>query len=107
MNFDPLQSEYFCLGVGLRQPESERSFTFLNCSCYIEWHELGFVTMSTSKQAQLVSFLETDLAIPMAAIALGLRRCEPVNDFLPMTLWQYGLISLDQLAKIFDWMETA
>jgi Protein of unknown function (DUF2949) len=63
--------------------------------------------MSTSKQAQLIRFLETDLAIPRTAIALGLRQCAPINDFLPMTLWQHGLISLDQLAQIFDWMETA
>jgi hypothetical protein len=26
---------------------------------------------------------------------------------LPMILWQYGLVTLEQLDRIFDWLETA
>jgi hypothetical protein len=26
---------------------------------------------------------------------------------LPMVLWQYGLVTLDQLDKIFDWLSEA
>jgi hypothetical protein len=63
--------------------------------------------MSAIKQAKFISFLEDDLAIPLDAIALALRKCSPTPNFLPMTLWQYGLITLDQLAQIFDWLEAA
>jgi hypothetical protein len=26
---------------------------------------------------------------------------------VPMILWQYGLVTLEQLDRIFDWLETA
>lgn len=26
---------------------------------------------------------------------------------MPMVLWQYGLVTLDQLNQILDWLETA
>jgi hypothetical protein len=55
---------------------------------------------------QLVHFLEEDLGISRKAISLALRHCEQTPNFLAMTLWQYGLITLDQLAQIFDWLET-
>ena len=55
---------------------------------------------------QLVHFLEEDLGISGGAISLALRHCEQTPNFLAMTLWQYGLITLDQLAQIFDWLET-
>ncbi len=54
---------------------------------------------------QLVSFLKDDLNIPAGAISLGLRYCEQKANFLPITLWQYGLVTLDQLSQIFDWLE--
>jgi Protein of unknown function (DUF2949) len=63
--------------------------------------------MSTTRQDQLIQFLREDLAIPVAAIALGLKQCATMPNFLPMTLWQDGLITLDQLAQIFDWLEAA
>lgn len=63
--------------------------------------------MSSSRQDQLIQFLNEDLAIPVAAIALALKQCAAMPNFLPMTLWQYGLITLDQLAQIFDWLEAA
>jgi hypothetical protein len=56
---------------------------------------------------QLVRFLAEELAIPVEAISLALKRCEQTPNFLPMILWQYGLVSLDQLSQIFDWMDKA
>jgi len=63
--------------------------------------------MSPAKQDSLIQFLSKDLALPAAAIALALKKCAVMPDFLPMTLWQYGLISLEQLGQIFDWLEGA
>lgn len=54
---------------------------------------------------QLIKFLQEDLAIPTASITLALQRCEQTPTLLPMILWQYGLVTLAQLDKIFDWME--
>jgi len=54
-----------------------------------------------------LSFLQEDLAISAASIAVALRHREQDPGPLPMILWQYGLITLEQLDKIYDWLETA
>jgi Protein of unknown function (DUF2949) len=63
--------------------------------------------MSSARQDRLIQFLREDLTIPVAAIALALKQCATMPNHLPMILWQYGLITLDQLAQIFDWLEGA
>ncbi len=60
-----------------------------------------------SRQAQLIQFLREELSVPAAAIAVALRQQQGNPSPLPMVLWQYGLITTDQLNEIFDWMETA
>lgn len=54
----------------------------------------------------LIQFLQNELAIPEESISVALRQDEPLN-LLPMVLWQYGLVSLEQLEQIFDWMEVS
>lgn len=61
--------------------------------------------MLSTKQAQLVQFLRFELAIPASSIAMALRHPEEDYGQLPMILWQYGLISLEQLDRVFDWLE--
>lgn len=63
--------------------------------------------MNADRQTNLINFLQDDLAISEDAIAVALRHYTQSTDPLPMVLWQYGLITLEQLDKIFDWMETA
>ena len=57
--------------------------------------------------SRLTKFLLEELAIPTAAIDLAVRHREQTPFLLPMILWQYGLVSLEQLDRIFDWLETA
>lgn len=59
-----------------------------------------------SRQSQLVEFLQTDMAVSDEAIAIGMRHTEQRSHLLPVVLWQYGLITLDQLNQVFDWLET-
>lgn len=54
----------------------------------------------------LIQFLQQDLGVSVAQIDLALHQIRETPDQLPMILWQYGLISLGQLDKIFDWFET-
>lgn len=61
--------------------------------------------MSPRINAQFLQFLESDLAIPADAIALALRQGQETPNQLPMVLWQHGLITLEQLDRIFDWLE--
>lgn len=63
--------------------------------------------MKSTVQTRLISFLQNELAIPDAAIALALKKGEQDPNLLPMVLWQYGLVTLAQLNRVFDWLETA
>ncbi len=67
----------------------------------------GETQMLPSTSSQLIRFLQEDLAISRASIAVALRHCEQDPGPLPMILWQYGLINMEQLEKIYDWLETA
>jgi hypothetical protein len=58
----------------------------------------------TRKYAQFLQFLQEELSISSTSIELGQRRlqlaehqCEANLSLLPIVLWQYGLVSLEQL----------
>mgnify|MGYP006267963613 CR=1 FL=1 len=63
--------------------------------------------MGPYSYSNLIQFLQEELAIAPASIAVALKRCEQDPGPLPMILWQYGLVTLEQLEKIYDWMEAA
>jgi hypothetical protein len=56
-----------------------------------------------TNNAQLIDFLQEQLALPEPSIAMAVRLSRRNLDPLPMLLWQYGLVSLKQLEQIFDW----
>ena len=58
-------------------------------------------------EARLIKFLQEELAISDSAIATVKRHQEFSANLLPMLLWQYGLVTLEELDQIFDWLETA
>lgn len=62
--------------------------------------------MKSTIQTRLISFLQEELAIPAASIALALKQGEQDPSLLPMILWQYGLVTLEQLDRVFDWWYT-
>jgi hypothetical protein len=62
--------------------------------------------METKTENRLLLFLREELALPNDSIGLALRHLEQDPGPLPIVLWQYGLITLDQLNKIYDWLET-
>ncbi|NCJ06110.1 DUF2949 domain-containing protein [Synechococcales cyanobacterium C] len=61
--------------------------------------------MATSAQDLLIEFLQTDLGLSAEVIAIATRKQETLISQIHITLWQYGLISLQQLNRIFDWLE--
>jgi Protein of unknown function (DUF2949) len=54
---------------------------------------------------QLIHYLKQDLGLSDAALALVSRQQQPTVTELPIVLWNHGLITLEQLGSIFDWME--
>lgn len=63
--------------------------------------------MAQITYSRFMHFLQEDLAISSASLAVALRHREQDPGPLPMILWQYGLITLEQLDQIYDWLETA
>jgi hypothetical protein len=53
---------------------------------------------------KLLQFLQKELALSTADIAVATRHPEFNHGPLPMLLWQYGLVDLQQLDRIFDWL---
>ncbi|MCA1992928.1 MAG: DUF2949 domain-containing protein [Coleofasciculus sp. S288] len=63
--------------------------------------------MKTTSLQQLLCFLQEELSLPAASIELAVRHHPDTPNLVPMILWQYGLVTLEQLDLIFDWLETA
>ncbi len=61
--------------------------------------------MNRNHDAKLIHFLEQEMAVSPAELAVLLRHPERDYAPLPMLLWQYGLVTLNQLSQIFDWLE--
>lgn len=56
-------------------------------------------------QNTIVSFLRSHSALSDEAIALATKTARSPH-LLPMVLWQYGLLTLEELDQIFEWMDT-
>ncbi len=54
---------------------------------------------------KFIDFLQNELELSSGDIAVALRKRELENGPLPMLLWQYGLVDIEQLELIFDWLE--
>jgi len=63
--------------------------------------------MEAKKRSKFIQFLREELALPTSAIDFAVRHSQPELAPLPMVLWQYGLVTLNQLDQIFDWLEKA
>lgn len=55
----------------------------------------------------LMLFLQQDLGLSSEQITFALRQNQQASNQLPMILWQYGMVDLQQLDQIFDLLETA
>lgn len=60
--------------------------------------------MPYSTQTKLISFLQQELRVPDLEIVLAQEKEENTN-LLPMLLWQHGLLTIEQLERVFDWLE--
>lgn len=63
--------------------------------------------MNSALFTRLIRFLQEELLIPAESIQVALRHEEHIPNLFPIVLWQYGLVSIEQLDKIFDWLESA
>lgn len=107
---------YFSRWRGLQSGERELYIKHLDI---LDFTEIGSVgvgdtnnkflgeAMNTTKINLFKQFLREELALPISAIALAERRSEDSPNLFGMVLWQYGLVTTQQLERIWDWMATA
>ncbi|MEN9206854.1 MAG: DUF2949 domain-containing protein [Gloeomargarita sp. GMQP_bins_120] len=62
--------------------------------------------MLSGRDERLIRFLQEELAVSAASIEMALRREDSGQGPLPIVLWRYGLISLDELDRVFAWLDT-
>ena len=54
----------------------------------------------------LQQFLQRRLGLSTNALNLGMRQAELEQAPLPIVLWSFGLLSLEQLQQVLDWQNT-
>ena len=68
------------------------------------------MVMSSQRQPpatdSLLQFLQRRLGLSPSALELGQRQAELEQAPLPIVLWSFGLLSLQQLEEVFDWQNT-
>ena len=68
------------------------------------------MVMSSQRQPPatdaLLQFLQRRLGLSPSALELGQRQAELEQAPLPIVLWSFGLLSLQQLEDGFDWQNT-
>ena len=60
--------------------------------------------MKPQLEFQFIHFLERDLSVPHDSISLALRHHTDDLSLLPIVLWKYGLVTLDEVSCMFDWL---
>ena len=54
---------------------------------------------------ELCDFIIDKLGISQSALDLGIKRSCLENSPLPIVMWSYGLINIDQLNLILSWQK--
>ena len=68
------------------------------------------MVMSSQRQPPatdaLLQFLQRRLGLSPSALELGQRQAELEQAPLPIVLWSFGLLSLQQLEDVFNWQNS-
>ena len=71
---------------------------------------VAIMVMSSQRQPPatdaLLQFLQRRLGLSPSALELGQRQAELEQAPLPIVLWSFGLLSLQQLEDVFDWQNS-
>ncbi len=62
--------------------------------------------MAPITYSKFIEFLQEELSLSHYSIEMAQRSVKQNVTLLPMVLWQYGLVTLEELDKIYDWLET-
>jgi hypothetical protein len=62
--------------------------------------------MTPTLYAQFINFLKEELSLSNDSIDLAEKSVRRDSGSLPIALWQYGLITLEELDRIYEWLAT-
>tara|TARA_Y100000589_G_scaffold79690_1_gene73372 strand:- start:537 stop:728 length:192 start_codon:yes stop_codon:yes gene_type:complete len=51
-----------------------------------------------------IDFLKNEIGLSITVINLGIRLSKKNNASLPITLWSYGIINIEELDRIYDYL---
>ena len=54
----------------------------------------------------MVRYLRRELGLSENALALGVKQAQLEQAPLPVILWRFGLISLEQLDQVLGWQDS-
>ena len=57
--------------------------------------------MINSKNKKIISFLKDEIGIDESSIELGLKLSFKNNTPLPILLWNYGIITIEELDQLY------
>jgi hypothetical protein len=67
------------------------------------------MVISTSPQpvppSALVDYLRRELGLSENALELGVKQAQLEQAPLPVIMWRFGLISLEQLDQVLAWLD--
>jgi hypothetical protein len=62
--------------------------------------------MKPAIYATFIKFLKEELALSNDSIEIVQRSVAEHPAPIPMILWQYGLVTLEELDRIYDWLHS-
>ena len=60
--------------------------------------------MNTKISNKLIIYLNKKIGLSYSTIHLGIKLSTRNNTSLPLALWSYGLITTDELDKLYDFL---
>ncbi len=66
---------------------------------------LSAVMENNSISTEFSQFLQQEMDLSGDDLAVVINNQRQPGDPIPMLLWQYGLISVAQLQRIWDWLD--
>ena len=60
--------------------------------------------MQYNSLEKLKKFLTNELGMNQSSIELGIKLAEKNNTPLPILLWSYGMLTIDELDKLYSYL---
>ena len=60
--------------------------------------------MQYNSLEKLKNFLTNELGMNQSSIELGIKLAEKNNTPLPILLWSYGMLTIDELDKLYSFL---